>query len=77
LTSCVDLDQLGAGDAIAHLLIGAGMPDLLAAASHDQRQRAYLVEVLHEVVRAHVQHETAESQPKSAHGCASRSTSGP
>jgi hypothetical protein len=35
------------------------------------------VEVLHEVVRAHVQHETAESQPKSAHGCASRSTSGP
>ena len=51
----VDLAQFGAGDAIAHLLIGAGMPDLLAAGSHDQRRRAYLVEVLHEVVRAHVQ----------------------
>src|SRR5712672_2155964 len=56
----VDPAQFGAGDAIAHLLIGAGMPDLLAAGSHDQRRRAYLVEVLHEVVRAHVQHEAAD-----------------
>src|SRR5262245_59077400 len=53
----VDLAQFGAGDAIAHLLIGAGIADLLAACSHDQRRRAYLVEVLHEVMRAHVQHE--------------------
>src|SRR5204863_7930791 len=53
----VDFPQFRPGDAIAHLLIGAGMPNLLAASCHDQRRRAYLVEVVHEVVGAHVRDE--------------------
>src|SRR6478752_7716182 len=57
VTGRVNLVQFGAGDAIAHLVIGAGMPNLLAASSHDQRRRAYLVEVVHEVVGAHVRDE--------------------
>src|SRR5262245_47000456 len=53
----VNLAQFGAGNAIAHLLIGAGMTDLLAAGGHDQRRRAHLMKVLHEVVGAHVRDE--------------------
>src|SRR5262249_54790721 len=56
----VNLAQFGAGDAIAHLLIGAGMPDLLAAGGYDQRRRAHLGEVLHEIVGAHVRDEAPD-----------------